>query len=214
VDNRKQLLALPWAEEIGITLAEEDQLEPQQSTSAIVVPHSQAKYFSVSSGVQPSAIWRYALGTVRSTARRCVRRVDGARLYSLGQDNILVVDMTGTSMRRQILWCVIFLIIASGGCFLFEHAQAASEEPLQDCLSSMVDLRVLVAADPNDLASAHELAVEIRNRSKITCHLAPFKPEGLSESGASKYQSLRWGGDFTQDAINLPPGQIAHFTFA
>jgi Vitamin B12 dependent methionine synthase, activation domain len=31
----------------GITLSEEDQLDPEQSTSAIVVHHPQAKYFSV-----------------------------------------------------------------------------------------------------------------------------------------------------------------------
>jgi 5-methyltetrahydrofolate--homocysteine methyltransferase len=41
------LLALLRAEEIGITLSEEDQLDPEQSTSAIVLHHPQAKYFSV-----------------------------------------------------------------------------------------------------------------------------------------------------------------------
>jgi 5-methyltetrahydrofolate--homocysteine methyltransferase len=41
------LLALPRADEIGITLSEEDQLDPEQSTSAIVLHHPQAKYFSV-----------------------------------------------------------------------------------------------------------------------------------------------------------------------
>jgi 5-methyltetrahydrofolate--homocysteine methyltransferase len=45
--DQKQLLALLNAEEIGITLSEEDQLDPEQSTSAIVVHHPQAKYFSV-----------------------------------------------------------------------------------------------------------------------------------------------------------------------
>jgi 5-methyltetrahydrofolate--homocysteine methyltransferase len=45
--DQKQILALLRAEEIGITLSEEDQLEPEQSTSAIVVVHPQAKYFSV-----------------------------------------------------------------------------------------------------------------------------------------------------------------------
>ena len=40
-------LALSDAREIGITLSEEDQLDPEQSTSAIVVHHPQAKYFSV-----------------------------------------------------------------------------------------------------------------------------------------------------------------------
>ena len=34
-------------DKIGITLSEEDQLDPEQSTSAIVVHHPQAKYFSV-----------------------------------------------------------------------------------------------------------------------------------------------------------------------
>ena len=45
--DQQQLLALLRAEEIGITLSEEDQLDPEQSTSAIVVHHPQAKYFSV-----------------------------------------------------------------------------------------------------------------------------------------------------------------------
>ena len=45
--DQKQLLALLRAEEIGIALSEEDQLDPEQSTSAIIVHHPQAKYFSV-----------------------------------------------------------------------------------------------------------------------------------------------------------------------
>jgi 5-methyltetrahydrofolate--homocysteine methyltransferase len=45
--DQRQLLALLRADEIGITLSEEDQLDPEQSTSAIVVHHPQAKYFSV-----------------------------------------------------------------------------------------------------------------------------------------------------------------------
>jgi 5-methyltetrahydrofolate--homocysteine methyltransferase len=45
--DQRQLLALLQADEIGVTLSEEDQLDPEQSTSAIVVHHPQAKYFSV-----------------------------------------------------------------------------------------------------------------------------------------------------------------------
>jgi 5-methyltetrahydrofolate--homocysteine methyltransferase len=45
--DQKALLALLRGGEIGITLTEEDQLDPEQSTSAIVVHHPQAKYFSV-----------------------------------------------------------------------------------------------------------------------------------------------------------------------
>jgi 5-methyltetrahydrofolate--homocysteine methyltransferase len=45
--DQKQLLDLLRAAEIGITLSEEDQLDPEQSTSAIVVHHPQAKYFSI-----------------------------------------------------------------------------------------------------------------------------------------------------------------------
>jgi 5-methyltetrahydrofolate--homocysteine methyltransferase len=45
--DQRQLLQLLAAEAIGITLTEEDQLDPEQSTSAIVVHHPQAKYFSV-----------------------------------------------------------------------------------------------------------------------------------------------------------------------
>ena len=45
--DQKQLLDLLRADEIGIALSEEDQLDPEQSTSAIVVHHPQAKYFSV-----------------------------------------------------------------------------------------------------------------------------------------------------------------------
>ncbi len=45
--DQRQLLALLGAEQIGLALSDEDQLEPEQSTSAIVLVHPQAKYFSV-----------------------------------------------------------------------------------------------------------------------------------------------------------------------
>jgi 5-methyltetrahydrofolate--homocysteine methyltransferase len=45
--DQQVILELLRAQAIGITLSEEDQLEPEQSTSAIVVTHPQAKYFSV-----------------------------------------------------------------------------------------------------------------------------------------------------------------------
>ncbi|BBK44210.1 methionine synthase [Allostella vacuolata] len=45
--DQEALLRLLGADRIGITLSDEDQLEPEQSTSAIVVHHPQAKYFSV-----------------------------------------------------------------------------------------------------------------------------------------------------------------------
>ncbi|HLY46362.1 MAG TPA: vitamin B12 dependent-methionine synthase activation domain-containing protein, partial [Stellaceae bacterium] len=45
--DQRQLLELLRADEIGLTLTEEDQLDPEQSTSAIVLHHPQAKYFSV-----------------------------------------------------------------------------------------------------------------------------------------------------------------------
>jgi cobalamin-dependent methionine synthase I len=38
--DQKQLLVLLNAEDIGITLSEEDKLDPEQSTSAIVVHHT------------------------------------------------------------------------------------------------------------------------------------------------------------------------------
>jgi 5-methyltetrahydrofolate--homocysteine methyltransferase len=47
VGDQKQLLELLGAEQIGLQLTDEDQLDPEQSTSAIVVHHPQAKYFSV-----------------------------------------------------------------------------------------------------------------------------------------------------------------------
>jgi 5-methyltetrahydrofolate--homocysteine methyltransferase len=47
VEDQAQLLALLRADRIGVTLSEEWQLEPEQSTSAIVLSHPQAKYFSV-----------------------------------------------------------------------------------------------------------------------------------------------------------------------
>ncbi len=45
--DQRQLLALLGAERIGVALSEEDQLDPEQSTSALVLVHPQAKYFSV-----------------------------------------------------------------------------------------------------------------------------------------------------------------------
>ena len=47
VADQKQLLTLLGAERIGLSLTEEDQLDPEQSTSAIVALHPQAKYFRV-----------------------------------------------------------------------------------------------------------------------------------------------------------------------
>jgi 5-methyltetrahydrofolate--homocysteine methyltransferase len=45
--DQRQLLPLLNAASIGIGLTDEDQLDPEQSTSAIVLVHPQAKYFSV-----------------------------------------------------------------------------------------------------------------------------------------------------------------------
>jgi len=45
--DQKQLLKLLGADQIGLALSEGDQLHPEQSTSAIVLLHPQAKYFSV-----------------------------------------------------------------------------------------------------------------------------------------------------------------------
>ena len=41
------LLKLLRASEIGVELSDEFQLHPEQSTSAIVVHHPQAKYFNI-----------------------------------------------------------------------------------------------------------------------------------------------------------------------
>lgn len=45
--DQRQILELLGAERIGIRMSDEDQLHPEQSTSAIIVHHPQAKYFSV-----------------------------------------------------------------------------------------------------------------------------------------------------------------------
>ena len=45
--DQEALLSLLRASEIGIELGEEDQLWPEQSTSAIVLHHPQARYFNV-----------------------------------------------------------------------------------------------------------------------------------------------------------------------
>jgi 5-methyltetrahydrofolate--homocysteine methyltransferase len=47
IEDQTAILKLLGAERIGITLTEEFELEPEQSTSAIVSVHPQAKYFSV-----------------------------------------------------------------------------------------------------------------------------------------------------------------------
>ena len=45
--DQHALLDLLGADRIGVAMADEDQLHPEQSTSAIVLHHPQAKYFSV-----------------------------------------------------------------------------------------------------------------------------------------------------------------------
>ncbi|HEX6886343.1 MAG TPA: vitamin B12 dependent-methionine synthase activation domain-containing protein [Planctomycetota bacterium] len=45
--DQEPLLALLGAERLGITLSDEHQLWPEQSTSALVVHHPAAKYFTI-----------------------------------------------------------------------------------------------------------------------------------------------------------------------
>jgi len=47
VEDQAQILELLGAERLGIELSDESQLHPEQSTSAIVILHREAKYFSV-----------------------------------------------------------------------------------------------------------------------------------------------------------------------
>jgi 5-methyltetrahydrofolate--homocysteine methyltransferase len=46
LEDQEQLFRLLEPERIGVTLSEEHQLVPEQSTSAIIVPHPEAKYFA------------------------------------------------------------------------------------------------------------------------------------------------------------------------
>jgi 5-methyltetrahydrofolate--homocysteine methyltransferase len=45
--DQEKLIGLLGAERIGLTMSESDQLYPEQSTTAIVVHHPQARYFTV-----------------------------------------------------------------------------------------------------------------------------------------------------------------------
>ena len=47
LEDQEQILDLLGAERIGLTLSDGHKLHPEQSTSAIVLHHPQAKYFSV-----------------------------------------------------------------------------------------------------------------------------------------------------------------------
>ena len=47
LSDQRALLALLGAERIAVTMNEDDELEPEQSTSAIVLHHPQAKYFTI-----------------------------------------------------------------------------------------------------------------------------------------------------------------------
>ena len=47
MSDQRIILDLLEADRIGLVMGDEDQLHPEQSTSAIVVHHPQAKYFSV-----------------------------------------------------------------------------------------------------------------------------------------------------------------------
>jgi 5-methyltetrahydrofolate--homocysteine methyltransferase len=47
LEDQAKLFALLAPERIGVSLSEEFQLEPEQSTSAIIVHHEEAKYFSI-----------------------------------------------------------------------------------------------------------------------------------------------------------------------
>jgi 5-methyltetrahydrofolate--homocysteine methyltransferase len=46
MELNEPLLKLLKAEDIGVTLSESHQMVPEQSTSALVIHHHQARYFS------------------------------------------------------------------------------------------------------------------------------------------------------------------------
>jgi 5-methyltetrahydrofolate--homocysteine methyltransferase len=46
LEDRAKVMRLLDAERIGVTLSEEFQLDPEQSTDALIVHHPEAKYFS------------------------------------------------------------------------------------------------------------------------------------------------------------------------
>jgi 5-methyltetrahydrofolate--homocysteine methyltransferase len=47
LEDQRILMELLEPQDIGITLSEEDMLVPEQSTSAIIVHHPEAKYFNI-----------------------------------------------------------------------------------------------------------------------------------------------------------------------
>jgi 5-methyltetrahydrofolate--homocysteine methyltransferase len=47
LEDQTKLFELLQPERIGVTLSEEFQLEPEQSTSAIIAHHAEAKYFAI-----------------------------------------------------------------------------------------------------------------------------------------------------------------------
>jgi len=47
LEDQDKLLALLGADAIGVELSDEHQLHPEMSTSALVIAHPKAKYFSV-----------------------------------------------------------------------------------------------------------------------------------------------------------------------
>ena len=47
LEDQAQLLALVGADAVGIRLGDEAQLDPEQSTSALVLRHPRARYFTI-----------------------------------------------------------------------------------------------------------------------------------------------------------------------
>jgi len=52
LEDQAKLFQLLEPERIGLALSEQFQLEPEQSTTALVVHHPEAKYFNVAAGTQ------------------------------------------------------------------------------------------------------------------------------------------------------------------
>jgi 5-methyltetrahydrofolate--homocysteine methyltransferase len=56
LEDQRQLFELLKPERVGIQLTEEFQLVPEQSTSAVVVHHPEAKYFNITTSKKPVAV--------------------------------------------------------------------------------------------------------------------------------------------------------------
>jgi hypothetical protein len=114
---------------------------------------------------------------------------------------------------RRIL--LLLIVLTAAGRLGPIGPASADHNPLlpPDCTAEMVDIRLLPPAETDVNEAAHQLAIELSNRSGASCTLSPLEVVSPRMQGSGPHEALVSGGS-EPDAMILAANETVHFTVA